>query len=206
MNVGLKRVTRTNAEIHRTNRVLTVANALTVLRILMIAPFLYFVTRGRFGLALVIFLSASVTDFLDGYLARRLRQDSSLGRFLDPAADKLLTTASYVVLAIPRQGLPVVPVWLALAVVGRDVVILAGSLAVYLTRRFREFRPTLAGKINTAVELGVVTVFLALSGSEPLTSIIMPPLYWVVLATIIVSGLEYAIQGFRILMSRQPDH
>jgi cardiolipin synthase len=94
-------------------------------------PFLYLIGEGRFGLALGVFFFASLTDFADGYIARRYQQQSSLGRFLDPLADKLLTTAAFVVLSIPHEGFPTIPVWLAAGVIGRDLIIVLGSLVVY---------------------------------------------------------------------------
>src|ERR1700754_2881402 len=99
-------------------RLWTLANGLTLLRIALLAPFLYCVKEGRFGLGVILFFIAGITDFFDGYVARRFNQQSALGRFLDPAADKLLTTASYIVMALPRAGFEPIPLWLAAAVVG----------------------------------------------------------------------------------------
>lgn len=180
------------------DRVLTWANLLTAARILMIGPFLYFAVKGRFGAALCVFFIASVTDFFDGYLARNFHQFSTLGRFLDPAADKLLTTASYIALAVTRGDSPSIPVWLAVAVVGRDVAILTGALALYLARGFKEFRPTISGKINTFVELGLIVLFLAFNLMGRFTGT-LPVFYWLALATIVVSGAEYLAQGLGLL-------
>ena len=84
-------------------------NLLSLLRIFMVAPFLIAVIYDRHGLALVIFVVAGFTDFLDGYLARRLQQKSVLGTFLDPLGDKLLSTVAFIALSV--QGL--LPAWLA---------------------------------------------------------------------------------------------
>src|SRR5690349_15666864 len=134
----------------------TVANLLTVVRILLMVPFLYLIAQGRYGTALAIFFLASLTDFADGYVARRFKQHSRLGRFLDPLADKLLTTAAFVVMAIPRSDFGSIPIWLALLVVGRDLVIVLGALVVYRLTGFKDFKPTLLGKFNTFVELGLI--------------------------------------------------
>jgi cardiolipin synthase len=166
----------------------------------MIGPFLFFIARSRFVPALGIFFLASVSDFFDGYLARRYGQGTALGRFLDPAADKLLTTASYVVLAFARPNGPSIPVWLALSVIGRDAVILLGALILYLVRGFKEFRPTLSSKVNTLVELGVVLLFLFFNTIGAFTGA-LPALYLVALATILISGIEYLLIGSRILLS-----
>lgn len=176
----------------------TAANVLTVFRMALTAPFVYLIYSGRFGLALLVYFTASVTDFADGYLARNYNQHSRLGRFLDPLADKLLTTAGYVVLALPHEGIPSIPVWLAIAVIGRDVLILLGSLVVYLSIGFTEFKPTLSGKVNTFLEMGLIVVFLALQAVEAFT-FMLPSLYIVVLVSVIVSFVDYIAQGVRIV-------
>jgi cardiolipin synthase len=176
----------------------TAANLLTFLRIALMFPFLYLVGEGRFGFALAVFFLASLTDFADGYVARRYRQQSSLGRFLDPLADKLLTTAAFVVMAVPHAGFPSIPLWLAIAVIGRDLVIVLGALAVYQVTRFKDFKPTMLGKINTLVELGLIVWFLVFHTTGKLI-FLLPFLYLVVLASVALSGAEYIIQGLRIL-------
>lgn len=165
-------------------------------------PFLYLVGEGRFGVALAVFFLASLTDFADGFVARRYKQQSKLGRFLDPLADKLLTTAAFVVMAIPHQGFPSIPVWLAAAVVGRDVIIVLGSLVVYHWTKFKDFKPTLLGKINTFVELGLIVWFLVFHTTGKLI-LLLPLLYGIVLASLIVSGAEYVIEGVGILIAHR---
>jgi len=177
------------------------ANVLTICRILLIIPFLYLISQGRFGIALVVFFIASITDYIDGYLARNYGQSSKLGQFLDPAADKLLTTAAFIVLALQREGIPSIPVWLAAAVVGRDLFIVLGSLVVYLITRFKDFKPTQLGRINTFLEMGLVFWFLVFHAAEVFIWL-LPTLYYVVLASILLSGGEYILQGVKILRNR----
>lgn len=165
-------------------------------------PFLYFVGAGRFGIALAVFFLASLTDFADGYVARRYKQQSSLGRFLDPLADKLLTTAAFVVMAIPHQQFASIPVWLAAAVVGRDLIIVLGALVLFQLTRFKDFRPTLLGKINTFVELGLIVWFLVFHTTGRLI-FLLPLLYGVVLASVVVSGAEYVHQGVSIALKHR---
>jgi cardiolipin synthase len=176
----------------------TIPNVLTVFRIILTLPFLYFVNQGRFGYALLVFFGASVTDFVDGYIARRFKQQSKLGRFLDPLADKVLTTTGFVVMAIPHSGFPSIPIWLAVAVVGRDAIIVLGSLVVYRLTKFRDFKPTLLGKINTLVELGLIVWFLVFHTTGRLI-FLLPSLYVIVLATLVLSGFEYVVEGIHIL-------
>lgn len=176
----------------------TLANILTFFRILLTLPFLYFVSQGRFGTALLIFFIASITDFADGYIARRFRQRSRLGRFLDPLADKLLTTAGFVVMGLPNGRFDPLPLWLVIAVVGRDVVILAGSAVVFFVTRYKEFKPTLLGKINTFLELGLIVVYLGFNTGRILL-FLLPLCYAIVITSVVVSGVEYIAQGIRIL-------
>jgi cardiolipin synthase len=179
-------------------RLLTAPNLLTVGRIILILPFLYFVNKGSYGLALLVFFLASITDFIDGYIARNYDQHSPLGRLLDPAADKLLITAAFIVMAIPRPGFPSIPVWLAIAVVLRDVIILSGSLIVFLIAKYKDFKPTQMGRVNTFLEMGLIVFFLLFHTTGHLT-FLLPFCYVLVLLSIIVSGGEYILQGTTIL-------
>ncbi len=178
----------------------TLANGLTLLRIALLAPFLYWIKEGRFGWAVIIFFIAGITDFFDGYVARRFHQQSAFGRFLDPAADKLLTTASYIVMALPREGFEPLPLWMTVAVVGRDVLILFGSLAIYLTTRYKAFKPTTLGKVNTFLEIGLIFWFIIfqLEAMKPL-KFLLPLMYGIVISSVVASGLEYVWMGARIL-------
>jgi cardiolipin synthase len=184
------------------SRVWTVANLLTALRILLILPFLYLIGAGRFGLALAVFFIASVTDYADGYIARNFNQKTRLGQVLDPAADKLLTTASFVVMAIPRAGIDSIPVWLAASVIARDLLILIGSLVVNRITGFSEFKPTALGRINTFLELGLIVLFLAFHTTGVLL-FLLPLCYGLVLVSVVASGIGYVAQGARILKAHR---
>src|SRR4029077_20568275 len=101
-----------------------VPNAITDLRILLVPPFVIFLIQGRDRVALAIFAVAAISDFVDGFLARRLGQQSPIGAFLDPLADKLLAGCAFVLLALSR----VIPEWLTVLVVSREIVILIGMV------------------------------------------------------------------------------
>ena len=184
---------------------LNTANVLTSLRIVLILPFLVLIDSGRYGAALGIFFLASLTDFADGYVARKFAQQTQLGRFLDPLADKVLITCAYIAMAIPHQDLPSIPIWLAAAVIGRDALILAGSLVVYVATRFKDFKPSLISKVNTFVELGLIVYFLSVHATESLAvlRVLQPLCYGIVLSAVIVSGLDYVIRGVLILRSNR---
>jgi cardiolipin synthase len=176
----------------------TLANLLTLFRIALTVPFLYLINGGRFGTALAVFFVASLTDFADGFIARRLKQQSRVGRFLDPLADKLLVTAAFVVLALPHAHFASIPAWLAIAVVSRDVIIGIGSLIVYLLTKFKEFKPSFLGKITTFAELGTIVWFLVFHTTDRFTFLL--PFFYAILALCIASsGIEYIIQGILIL-------
>lgn len=179
----------------------TVPNLLTLFRIALTVPFLFLVNQGHFGIALGVFFLASLTDFADGFLARRLKQQSRLGRFLDPLADKLLISAAFVVMAIPHTQFASIPVWLAVVVVGRDALIVLGALVVFALTRFKEFAPTLLGKINTFTELGLIVWFLVFHTTGRLI-FLLPFLYAIVAASVVLSGTEYLIRGANILRRR----
>jgi cardiolipin synthase len=176
----------------------TFANLLTFFRILLIAPFLVYIYQGRFGAALLVFFIASLTDFFDGYVARKFNQQSKLGRTLDPAADKILTTASFIVMALPHPNFPSIPVWLAIVVVGRDVVILLGSWIIYRLTKFKDFKPTTSGKVNTFLELGLIVWFLWFHWMGRFT-MILPLCYLIVLGSVIVSAASYVQLGVKVL-------
>jgi cardiolipin synthase len=189
-----------SSEPHPQTGVWTFANMLTMLRVALLVPFLYWIKVGNFGLAVIVFFIAGITDFFDGYVARRFNQQSAFGRFLDPAADKLLTTAAYIVMALPRAGYEPLPLWMAASVVGRDLLILLGSLVIYLTLHYKSFKPTTLGKVNTFLEIGLVFWFVMfqLEALEPLR-ILLPLMYGIVIASIIASGIEYVWMGARIV-------
>ena len=121
---------------------------------------------------------------------------------LDPAADKLLTTASFVVMAIPREGIDSIPVWLAAAVIGRDLLILIGSLVVNRITGFAEFKPTALGRINTFLELGLIVLFLAFHTTGVLL-VLLPVCYGLVLVSVVGSSIGYVLQGARILKAHR---
>src|SRR6188472_4756711 len=132
-------------------RNLTLANQLTILRILIVPLFVILVVYGMLGAALLAFMVAGLTDALDGLIARRAGQRTSLGAWLDPMADKLLLVATFIVLTIPTIPLTNhLPLWLTVSVISRDIVIIAVVAVVNLAVGPRTFRPSIWGKMTTA--------------------------------------------------------
>src|SRR5690242_21889233 len=132
-------------------RNLTLANQLTILRILIVPLFVILVVYGMLGAALLSFMVAGLTDALDGLIARRAGQRTALGAWLDPMADKLLLVTTFIILTLP--GIPLanhLPLWLTVIVISRDVVIVGVVAIVTLAAGPRDFRPSLLGKTATA--------------------------------------------------------
>src|SRR5260221_13042322 len=118
---------------------------------LLIPAFVILVVYGELGWALVVFAVAGITDALDGLIARHSGQQSTLGAWLDPMADKLLLVTTFVVLTWPGLGLANrLPVWLTVCIISRDVVIVLTVAIVNLAIGRRTFRPSVFGKIATA--------------------------------------------------------
>jgi cardiolipin synthase len=175
----------------------TLPNLISLGRILLTPVFLAAVLGRRPKLALLVFLAAAATDFLDGLAARALKVRSKLGMILDPAGDKILMTAAYVVLTIKPLAAPnALPLALTLIVLGRDLMIAGGALYGYLRWRETTFPPSLLGKACTIFQMG--TVVLVLAGNflgRP-----APWLTWLHVSTAALtaaSGADYVLYGFR---------
>ena len=125
------------------------ANWLTLLRIVLIPVFVLLLVYRRPGVALVVFSLAALTDMLDGYVARRRGSQSRLGAFLDPTADKLLLTASFVTLTQLR----ILPAWITIVVISRDVILVVGALLIHMLGGRIHPRPTWAGKAATFFQI-----------------------------------------------------
>jgi cardiolipin synthase len=139
----------------------TIPNLLSLLRMGLIPLFVIMVVNGDAAKALLIFLVAGVTDALDGFIARFWKQQSLLGAYLDPTADKLLLTTAYVVLSIPslNHG-TLIPAWITILVIARDVLIVAVALVLYLAAGIRKFPPSVLSKINTILQVAAVGLVL----------------------------------------------
>lgn len=136
--------------------IVNLANAITLLRIILIPFFIYFLIYEHRLLAFLTFCTSALSDGVDGFIARMRHQKTELGTVLDPLADKLLLTTAYVTLAI----LHVTPVWLTLIVVSRDFIIVVGAMIVHILTGRLTVSPTIWGKLTTFLQL--LTIFLAL--------------------------------------------
>ncbi len=141
--------------------IFSIPNAFSLTRILLIPVFLAVVLQGRTKSALIVFLIASGTDFLDGASARLLNQRTKLGALLDPAGDKLFMTAAFIILSIPALNAPnVLPIWLTAIVIGRDVMLVAGAIVLYAKIGRKSFPPSLIGKGSTVWQFAALLLVL----------------------------------------------
>jgi cardiolipin synthase len=179
--------------------VLTVANQLTLLRMLLIPAFVILVVYGHLGWALTVFVTAGITDALDGLIARRAGQKTSLGAWLDPAADKLLLVTTFVVLTLPGLGLANrLPIWLTVLIISRDVVIVLTVAVVNLAVGPKTFRPSVFGKIATATYI-VTAVVAMLFNYLGYSSIMVTAFVYASLTITIVSSLHYIWHASQIV-------
>jgi cardiolipin synthase (CMP-forming) len=170
------------------SRVLTPANQITLLRLLFVPVFVMLVIEGKNRAALAVFVAAAISDVVDGTVARLLHQESQVGVALDPIADKILMTSGYIVLA--ERGL--LPAWLAILVISRDVAMVLTALIISLVAGYRPFRPTVLGKLSTASQ--VLTLFAAMAraaGTPYITTGCINVLVVCAAVLTAVSGLHY---------------
>ena len=173
---------------------MTVPNALTLLRILAIPFFAIAVWYGHLWHALVLFVAAGLTDLLDGWIARAFNQRSRLGAILDPAADKLLMTTAFILMALPKDHLRLpIPAWVAILAISRDVVISLVALVAWVKDEHLDQRPSLLGKVTTGAEIVALGAGLLVNalGPVPWQGFVIPWVYYAMAAFVLASGIHY---------------
>ncbi len=173
-------------------QILSIPNQLTFLRMFLVPLFITSLIYKRWILGLSLFVCAAVTDALDGFLARRLNQKTTLGTIMDPLADKIMMAASYITLS----EFEVIPPWLTVAVVSRDVLLVGGVIILKLFSVDNvKIEPSKLGKATTFFQ--IITVIAALvhkiKGSS--SQFFMYLLYLVTLIFTVVSGYQYFRKG-----------
>ncbi len=183
---------------------LTYANQLTILRIAAIPFFVLLLVYGYAGAATAVFVLAGVTDALDGLIARKLRQKTALGSFLDPMADKLLMTAAFVTLTIPAVPVKAhIPAWLTILSISRDLLIALFALLMHLRLDVSQFPPTLLGKCTTAIQLCTIGWCLLVNFLPDSFLVVFDLLVYTALLFTIVSGMHYLYRSFRVIETHQ---
>ena len=172
------------------SRILTVPNQITFLRLGFLPFFIIMIFYQHYTWALGFLLVAGMTDGLDGLLARTLNQKTSLGAYLDPIADKLLLSSSFVALALEGQ----IRWWLTILVLGRDILILVTAAVILATIGYRRFPPSIFGKITTTLQILLVfAVLLAIVTHSGTIAFIRQGLVYLVAGFTVFSGFHYSV-------------
>ena len=176
---------------------MNIPNTLTVMRIILVPVIIILLMQGAFFKALILFAITGITDGLDGFLARYLDQQTTLGAYLDPIADKALIMSCFITLSVKN----VIPGWLTVIVISRDCIILLGISVLALMSVPYEIRPSRISKATTALQILAVIYVLA-TRSFALPADIGWLLYAVFAVTAIftaISGLDYLFRGIRLM-------
>jgi cardiolipin synthase len=173
-------------------------NIMTLIRILLIPLFVIFIINKLFGWAFITFAVAGITDGIDGMIARVTHKRTELGSYLDPIADKLLLMAAFVTLAI----IEIVPSWLAVIVIARDVIILIGFLVLLLTDYRPKIEPSLVSKVTTVFQISMVLLVLMADYAPVFKLLSTIAVYGTAFFTI-ASGSHYIYLGTQILNEKK---
>ena len=179
---------------------ISIPNILTILRILLTPLFIILLLRNQLTSALLVFSLAGISDALDGFIARYFNLRTELGAYLDPTADKLLLTSAYICLAV----LGVIPSWLTVIVITRDVVIVLGIAILTITEKKYEVKPSIISKLTTAAQIATVFIIL-LKPTFAGFDIARSQLYWITAVLTTLSGLHYIYVGMHILQEAPVD-
>jgi cardiolipin synthase (CMP-forming) len=167
----------------------TAPNQLTLLRLVFVPFILMKILDGDYGWALVLLVAAGISDVLDGLLARGLHQQTTLGQYLDPIADKLLLSSLFLVLSFVRE----IPWRYTVLVFSRDICILVTATLLFAIVGLRDFRPSIFGKVNTVAQVGTVFFVLlhaAVNGTPWIAAARRLGLY-ATFAFTLISGIHY---------------
>jgi cardiolipin synthase len=152
---------------------LSIPNLITLARILLVPVVVWTIAAGQMHLAFLLFLAAAISDGVDGFLAKRFGMKTELGAYLDPLADKALIVSIYVTLGITG----VIPLWIVILVVSRDIMIVSAVILSWLVNRPVAIRPHVVSKINTAAQILFACLVLASHGyrfnAEPVLTLVM---------------------------------
>ncbi len=176
---------------------LNLPNVLTISRVIAIPFFIVALSYHHNGFALLIFIGCGLTDGLDGFIARTYHQRTKIGAFLDPLADKLLLTSSFITLTllnVPNQ----LPFWLIVTVISRDIIITVGIAVLFMLETKLQIAPTKVGKLTTFLQVTLIIVVLFLNYIGAYRPDIILPLCWLTFAVTVISGSGYVYQGIRL--------
>jgi cardiolipin synthase len=168
---------------------LSIPNLITLARILLVPVVVWSIATGRMYLAFMLFLAAAISDAVDGFLAKRFGMKTELGAYLDPLADKVLIVSIYVTLGITG----VIPLWIVILVVSRDIMIVGAVILSWLIDRPVQIKPLIVSKANTAAQIVFACLVLDSRGldidAEPVLTLVMA---LVAVLTLVSVGLYLA--------------
>ena len=162
-------------------------NAISLLRIALVAPILLLIIDGQYGFALALCFVAGFSDGVDGYLAKRFDWGTRIGALLDPIADKLLVAGTFIVLVYTDH----IPLWLGVLVIFRDVVIVGGATVYNFLIRPVEGQPTRISKLNMALQLLFIIFVLSRAAFGWPDQITLTVLGASIVVTVVISGIDY---------------
>ena len=177
------------------HHLLTLPNLITLARLAAVPATIWLILQQRLDLAFLLFVAAGLSDALDGWLARYTDSRTAIGALLDPVADKALLVSIYITLA----ALGVLPDWLAILVVFRDLVIVGGLLLLWILGARTAIKPLYVSKLNTAVQLLLAGFALFHTGFGAELHTTLSVLIWLTAATTLWSGLAYVVTAARWL-------
>jgi cardiolipin synthase len=181
-------------------RIWTVPNQITLLRLGFLPLFIVAISYEHYRWALLVLVLAGLSDGIDGLLARKLNQRSSLGAYLDPIADKLLLSSSFVILAFKHE----IAMWLMIFVLSRDVVILTVAIVIILMFGYRPFPPSIFGKLTTFFQIVMVfSVVLGAAYPNDQSVVINRILVYTVAALTVISAFHYSFAVARNLSTSE---
>lgn len=186
-------------------------NRITIARIVLVAPLTICLLNLNGGwtpmrhVTFVLFVLMALSDGLDGFLARRLKEETPLGRFLDPIADKLLISCALILLATSSCSVPGFPLpnWVPVVAVAKDLILVIGFTLIYFATGEFFIRPRIWGKTCTLVQSVLVSWTLVAPDLAPLLQRFLPGLYWLASALAVVAAYDYVRIGNRFAASHQ---
>jgi len=174
-------------------------NLLTLARIFLVPFFVVTLIYNQYQYALIIFIAASVTDILDGFIARITNQITDFGKILDPVADKFFLVTSFILMS----SIGLIPKWLAIIVISKDLIVVTGSVILYFVTHTLNIEPSILGKASSASQfflVGLVLLFSNLGGNISVPVLI----YTIVAAFTSLAGIHYVYKGLKIANSENP--
>jgi len=179
--------------------IITWSTILTIARILLTPCVVVAMVMHQWGWAFVLFITAAITDLLDGALARWRNEQTKLGAYLDPIADKLLLLASFITLACVQSPLFPIPFWFVMFVIVRELCIVGGIICMYARHQYIEIRPTLLGKMTTVVQVAFIVWLFACYFFNWMPVRTYSVALMLVVALVIASCVQYMTVGYRWL-------